>query len=240
MSDSDSDILSTSDAFTATHKLAVEVLTAAWTIQPKGEEIDDIADLLGVHLERAVDEEIARGLAEVACVPHGQMRDQLRVAAQQELRRRAFPSDRWATTTEVHPVRYRSSLHMAAHLLDAHLEQVLKRLSLAQLEDFHAQVHRNWRGRPHRHGPTLAVPATDPEVHVLVVETKHDRMVTVHWTDEDARAALAGFVEQAWNPMLADEPIPTDPGAAIERYFSRAPDDSYFLHNSAMSRPTAR
>src|SRR6266511_2203188 len=156
MSDSDSDILSTSDAFTSTHKLAVEVLTAAWTIRPEGEDIDDIADLLGVHLERAVYEEIARGLAEVACVPHDQMRDQLRVAAQQEFRRRAFPSYQWATTTEVH-----------------------------------AQAHRNWQGRPHRHGPTPAMPATDPEVHVLVVETKHDRMVTVHWTDEDARAALA-------------------------------------------------
>ncbi len=240
MSDSDSDILSTSDAFTSTHKLAVEVLTAAWTIRPEGEDIDDIADLLGVHLERAVYEEIARGLAEVACVPHDQMRDQLRVAAQQEFRRRAFPSYQWATTTEVHPVRYRSSLHMGAHLLDAHLEQMLQRLSLAQLEDFHAQAHRNWQGRPHRHGPTPAMPATDPEVHVLVVETKHDRMVTVHWTDEDARAALASFVEQAWNSMLADEPIPTDPAAAIERYFSRAPDDSYFLHSSTMSRPTAR
>src|SRR6266508_2857374 len=96
MSDSNSDILSTSDAFTSTHKLAVEVLTAAWTIRPEGEDIDDIADLLGVHLERAVDEEIARRLAEVACVPHDQMRDQLRVAAQQERRRRAFPSSRWA------------------------------------------------------------------------------------------------------------------------------------------------
>jgi hypothetical protein len=33
---------------------------------------------------------------------------------------------------------------------------------------------------------------------------------------------------------------PTDPGAAIERYFSRAPDDSYFLHSTTISRPTAR
>src|SRR6266511_3545243 len=133
MSDSDSDILSTSDAFTSTHKLAVEVLTAAWTIRPEGEDIDDIADLLGVHLERAVYEEIARGLAEVACVPHDQMRDQLRVAAQQEFRRRAFPSYQWATTTEVHPVRYRSSLHMGAHLLDAHLEQMLQRPGAPEL-----------------------------------------------------------------------------------------------------------
>ncbi len=220
---SDSNVLSTSDAFTSTHKLAVEVLIAAWTIRPEGEDIDDIADLLGVYLERAADEEIAKGLAEVACVPHDQMRGQLRVAAQQELHRRAFPSYRWATTTEIHPVRYRSSLHMAAHLLDAHLEQVPQRLPLAQLEDFHAEAHRHWQGRPHRHTPAPSTPATAAEVHVLVVATKHDRMVTVHWTDEDARAALASFVDQAWEPMLADEPMPADPGAAIERYFSRTP-----------------
>ena len=155
---SDSNVLSTSDAFTSTHKLAVEVLIAAWTIRPEGEDIDDIADLLGVYLERAADEEIAKGLAEVACVPHDQMRGQLRVAAQQELHRRAFPSYRWATTTEIHPVRYRSSLHMAAHLLDAHLEQVPQRLPLAQLEDFHAEAHRHWQGRPHRHTPAPSTP----------------------------------------------------------------------------------
>src|SRR6266508_551618 len=99
MSDSDSDILSTSDAFTSTHKLAVEVLTAACTIRPEVEDIDDSADLPGGHLERTVYEEIARGLAEVACVPQDQMRDKLRVAAQQEFRRRAFTSTQWATTT---------------------------------------------------------------------------------------------------------------------------------------------
>jgi hypothetical protein len=113
-------------------------------------------------------------------------------------------------------------------------------LGLAHLEDFHAEAHRHWQGRPHRHTPAPSTAATDPEMHVLVVETKHDRTVTVHWTHEDARAALASFVDQAWKPMLADEPMPTDPGAAIERYFSRAPDDSYFLHSTTISRPTAR
>jgi hypothetical protein len=155
---SDSNILSTSDAFTSTHRLAVEVLIAAWTIQPEGEDVDDIADLLGVHLERAAYEEIASGLAEAACVPHDQMRDQLPVAGQQELRRRAFPGYCWATTTEIHPVRYRSSLHMEAHLLDAHLEQVLQRLPLAQLEDFHAEAHRHWQGRPAATAPRPPCP----------------------------------------------------------------------------------
>lgn len=237
---SDSSILSTSDARTSTHRLAVDVLLTAWTIRPEGEDVDDIADVLGVHLERAVYEEIAKGLAEVACAPHDQMRDQLRAAAQQELRRRAAPGYRWATTTEIHPIRYRSSRHLEAHLLDAHLEQVLQRLPLAQLEDFHAAAHRNWQGRPHGHGPTLAMATTDAEVHVLVVETKHDVAVTVHWAHEDARAALASFVEQAWEPMLADEPMPTDPSAAIERYFSRVSDDSYLLYSTTISSPTAQ
>src|SRR6266511_2495999 len=209
---SDSNILSTSDAFTSTHKLAVEVLIAAWTIRPEGEDINDIADLLGVHLERAADEEIAKGLAEVACVPHDQMRDQLRVAAQQELHRRAFPSYRWATTTEVHPVRYRSSLHMAAHLLDAHLEQVPQRLPLAQLEDFHAEAHRHWQGRPHRHTPAPSTPAR-------------------RW-----RASLTRHGSRCW-PTSRCLPTPARQSSATSHV---PPDDSYFLQSITISSPTAR
>jgi len=48
-------------------------------------------------------------------------------------------------------------------------------------------------------------------VHVLVVQTKRDTTVTMHWTDEDARAELARFVQQAWQPRLAEEPMPADP-----------------------------
>jgi hypothetical protein len=77
-------------------------------------------------------------------------------------------------------------------------------------------------------------------VHVLVVETKHDVTVTVHWTDEDARAALGSFVEQAWEPMLADEPMPIDPSVAIQRYFSGVSDDSYLLYSTTISSPTAQ
>ena len=80
-------------------------------------------------------------------------------------------------------------------------------------------------------------PAAEPLVHVMEVETKHDRTLTVNWSDEDARAALASFVDQAWASVFADEPMPADPDAAIERYFSRAPDDSYFLDSTTISHP---
>jgi hypothetical protein len=234
---SDRTIVSTSDAFTRTQRCAVEVLVAAWTIRPEGEDVDDLDDVLGLHLERAAYEEIAKGLAEVARLPHEQMRDHLHLAAQQELHRGAAPGYRWATTTESHPSRYPSSHHLEAHLLDAHLEQVLQRLPLAQLEGFHAAAHRSLQGRPHRHGPTPTIATTD--IEVVVVETKHDLTVTVHWTDEDARAALVSFVEQAWEPMLANEPMPTDPSAAIQRYFSGVSDDSYLLYGTTVSSPTA-
>ena len=149
-------MITTQQAITITHKLAIQLLAAAWEIRPEGVDVDDIADLLGCQLERAAYEEIARGLAEVACVPHDQMRDQLRTATEQEMARRAHPSHHWVTATETHPATYPSSRHMQAHLLDAHLQQIPDRLSLYHLEGFHAEAHRWRQGRPHRHGDASA------------------------------------------------------------------------------------
>lgn len=157
--------IATQQAIAITHQLAVRVLTAAWEIRPEGVDVDDITDLLGCHLERAAYEEIARGLTEVAAVPHDQMRDQLRAATQRDLARRAHPSHRWVTTTETYPARYPSGRHLEAHLLDAHLEQAPGGLGLHHLEGFHAQAHRWRQGRPHRHGHTPTrdgKPGTEP------------------------------------------------------------------------------
>jgi hypothetical protein len=235
---SDRTILSTSDAFTRTQRCAVDVLLAVWTIRPEGEDVDDLDDVLGLHLERAVYEEIAKGLAEVARLPHEQMRDHLRLAAQQELHRGATPGYRWATTTEIP-----AGIPAAATWRRTCWTPISSRCCNACLwpssRGFHAAAHRSLQGRPHRHGPTRTIATTDIGLHVLVVETKHDVTVTVHWTNEDARAALVSFVEQAWEPMLADEPMPTDPSVAIQRYFSGVSDNSYLLYSTTISSPTA-
>jgi len=88
---------------------------------------------------------------------------------------------------------------------------------------------------PDASGEPRSCCAPDPEVTVLIVETNHDRTVTVHWTDKDARAALASFVDQAWAGVFDEEPLPVDADVAIERYFARALDDSYFLGSVTIS-----
>jgi hypothetical protein len=119
---SDSTIVSTSDAFTRTQRCAVDVLLTAWTIRPEGEDVDDLDDVLGLHLERAVYEEIAKGLAEVARRPTSRCEITCSSPHSRSCTAAPLPATAGRPRRRSTPAGIPAARHLEAHLLDAHLE----------------------------------------------------------------------------------------------------------------------
>lgn len=66
------------------------------------------------------------------------------------------------------------------------------------------------------------------ELWVLVIEHRHGTDTSVHRSEEAARQALYGFVDQWWGQELPARPVPGDAAEAIHEYFDLT-DESYTL-----------
>jgi hypothetical protein len=68
--------------------------------------------------------------------------------------------------------------------------------------------------------------AGDDSLFLLVIDHRRDTTYSLHYSREDAQAAIAGWVEQWWDQEMGDQPKPgVIDQAAIDRYFARVHDE---------------
>lgn len=72
---------------------------------------------------------------------------------------------------------------------------------------------------------------------VLLIDHKHGVNVTVHWTHEQAKAALLAYVADWWEQETGTVVMPHDPDEAIEEYFAAATDEDWRILDAELADP---
>jgi hypothetical protein len=89
-------------------------------------------------------------------------------------------------------------------------------------------------------GPQGSSKRSSPlKVYVLIIEHRHGRNVSVHYSDEEASIEVAAYCRDWWDREVSvrkhgftsedtpTEPMPDDPGQLIAQYFEAADDESW-------------